>query len=119
MTKILTIDDELIVRISCERTLSSAGYEVKSAAGGKEGIEILEQERFNLVLLDLKMPDIDGIEVLKLIRVKWPETKVIIITGYSTDQTSKETMKHGAHKFLEKPFTPDSLLSLINDTLKM
>jgi DNA-binding NtrC family response regulator len=117
MTKVLTIDDELIIQMSCERTLSSEGYEVKSASGGKEGIGILEKERFNLVLLDLKMPDMDGIEVLKLIRVKWPDTKVIIITGYGTDQTAEVTMKHGAHNFLEKPFTPDSLLSAINETM--
>lgn len=119
MTKLLTIDDELIIRMSCERTLSSEGYEVKSASSGKEGIEILEKERFNLVLLDLKMPDVDGIEVLKLIRNKWPDTKVIIISGYGTDQTAEETIKHGAHNFLEKPFTPDRLLSVINETMKL
>ena len=119
MTKVLTIDDELIIRMSCERALSSVGYEVKTASGGKEGIGILEKERFNLVLLDLKMPDMDGIEVLKLIRVKWPDTKVIIITGYGTDQTAEETMKHGAHYLLEKPFTPDKLLSAMNDTLRL
>lgn len=118
MTKVLVIDDELIIRISCERALTSGGYEAKSASSGKEGIEILDKESFDLVLLDLKMPDMDGFEVMKLVRHKWPDTKVIIITGYGTEQTAEQTMKHGAHNFLEKPFTPDKLLAVISDTLE-
>ena len=117
MTKILTIDDELIIRISCERTLSSGGYDAKSASSGKEGIEILRNERFDLVLLDLKMPDMDGMDVLKLIRATWPDIKVIIITGYGADTTAEQTMKHGAHYLLEKPFIPDKLLAVIKEAL--
>lgn len=118
MTRVLVIDDELIVRMSCERTLSEAGYNVRSASGGKEGLELLEKDNYDLLLLDLKMPDMDGLEVLRVLRNRWPDTKVIIITGYGTDQTSEQTQKEGAHNFLEKPFTPDSLLSITQLTLQ-
>lgn len=118
MIKVLVVDDESIIRISCERTLASGGYKVKSASSGKEGIEILDKESFNLVLLDLKMPDMDGFEVLKLIRNRWPDIKVIIITGYGIEQTAKQTLEHGAHNFLGKPFTPDKLLAVISETLQ-
>ena len=110
MKKILVIDDEPIVRTSCIRSLSPEGYEVKSASSGKEALELLENEPFNLVLLDLKMPDMDGIEVLKKIKNTWPDTKVVMITGYSTVETAVKTLKLGAFSYLEKPFTPDTLL---------
>lgn len=110
MKKILVIDDEPIVRTSCIRSLSPEGYEVKLASSGKEALELLEKESFNLVLLDLKMPDMDGIEVLKKIKDTWPDTKVVMITGYSTVETAVKTLKLGAFSYLEKPFTPDTLL---------
>jgi DNA-binding NtrC family response regulator len=115
MKKILVIDDEPIVRISCKRSLSNEGYEVKLAAGGREGIELLEKEPFDLVLLDLKMPDMDGIEVLQKIKDTWPQTKVIIITGYSTVETAVKTLRLGALNYLEKPFTPDILLKTVEE----
>ena len=118
MKRILVIDDEAIVRISCERTLVPEGYEVKSTGSGKEGIEFLEKETFNLVLLDLKMPDMDGIEVLNKINVAWPETKVIIITGYSTVDTAVQALRLGAYNFIEKPFTPDTLLNAVKEVFE-
>jgi DNA-binding NtrC family response regulator len=117
LKKVLVIDDEAIIRMSCKRTLTSEGFQVSLASRCKEGLEILEKEPFDLVLLDLKMPDMDGIELLPLIRNKWPHIKVIVISGYGTDQTAEETVKLGAHKFLGKPFTPDALLAEINEAL--
>jgi len=118
MKKILVIDDEDIIRISCERTLSSHDYEVKSATSGKEGLELLEEEPFSLILLDIKMPDMDGVEVLKKIKERWPETKVIMITGYSTVESAVKTLKLGAFNYLEKPFTPDVLLEAVKEALE-
>jgi DNA-binding NtrC family response regulator len=115
MKKILVIDDETIVRTSCERTLTPEGYEVISASGGQEGIEYLQNQSFELVLLDLKMPDIDGIEVLTRIKKEWPDTKVIMITGYSTVDTAVQALRYGAYNFIEKPFTPDSLLNAVKE----
>ena len=115
MKKILVIDDETIVRTSCERTLTPEGYEVISTSGGQEGIEYLQNQSFELVLLDLKMPDIDGIEVLTRINKEWPDTKVIMITGYSTVDTAVQALRFGAYNFIEKPFTPDSLLNAVKE----
>ena len=115
MNKILVIDDEPIVRTSCERTLAPEGYDVTSAASGKEGLEMLEKETFGLVLLDLKMPDMDGIEVLDHIKNKWPDTKVVMVTGYSTVDTAVQALRFGAFNFIEKPFTPDTLLKAVKE----
>ena len=118
MKRILVIDDEAIVRTSCERTLSPEGYDVRLATSGLEGIDILEKESFNLVLLDLKMPDMDGIEVLGKIKTSWPETKVVMITGYSTVDTAVQALRFGAYNFIEKPFTPDTLLTAVQEVFE-
>lgn len=117
MKKILIIDDELIVRKSCEKTLIPHGYEVLSAASGHEGVEYLQKESFHLVLLDLKMPDMDGIEVLKKIKSSWPETVVIMITGYSTVDTAVQALRLGAYNHIEKPFSPDTLIAAVQEVL--
>ncbi len=117
MKKLLVIDDEPIVRTSCQKILIPEGYEVKIAENGNEGLEILEKERFNLILLDLKMPGIDGVDVLKIIKERWPEIKVIILTGYSTVETAVTTLRMGAFNFIEKPFTPDKLLKSVEEAI--
>lgn len=117
MKKILVIDDEAIVRVSCERALGQEGYEVTAAASGREGIELLEKNSFGLVLLDLKMPDIDGVEVLNTINRKWPGTRVIMITGYSTVEIAVQALRLGAYNFIEKPFTPDTLLTAVREAM--
>lgn len=116
--KILVIDDEPIVRISCERTLGPEGYDVTLASSGQEGIDQLEKETFSLVLLDLKMPDIDGIEVLNRIKNSWPDTKVVMVTGYSTVETAVQALRLGAYNFVEKPFTPDILLKAVKEVFE-
>ncbi|MEW6001084.1 MAG: response regulator [Nitrospirota bacterium] len=115
--KILVVDDEDIVLISCERTLTPAGYEVRMAKSGIDGLKMMENDGFNLALIDIKMPDMDGIEVLRQIKKKWPDTEVIIITGYSTLATAITSIKLGAYDYIEKPFTPDVLLSSVEKVL--
>ena len=115
--KILVVDDEDIVRTSCSRTLVPEGYEVRLAKNGVEGLQMAAGERFDLVLTDLKMPDMDGIEVLRIIKEKWPETVVIIVTGYQTVDTAVKAIKLGANNYIEKPFTPDALLSAVAEAL--
>ena len=110
---ILIIDDEDIVRISCKRTLMPEGFEVKTAQNGIEGLKMIEEERFDIVLTDLKMPDIDGIEVLRLIKQRWAETVVIIITGYQTVDSAVKAIKLGAYDYIEKPFTPEGIVSVV------
>lgn len=115
--KILVVDDEDIVRTSCSRTLSPEGYEVRLAKNGVEGLKLANEDRFDLVLTDLKMPDMDGIEVLRIIKEKWPETAVIIVTGYQTVDTAVKAIKLGAYDYIEKPFTPDALISAVAEAL--
>ena len=116
--KILIIDDEDIVRLSCSRTLVPEGYELKMAKNGPEGLQLLEDESFDLVLTDLKMPNMDGIEVLANIKGKWPATDVVIVTGYQTVETAVKAIKLGAFDYIEKPFTPDALIATVSNVFK-
>ncbi len=115
MKKILVIDDEPSVRTSSKRTLAPQGYDVTLVESGRAGIELLERETFEVILLDLKMPDMDGIDVLKVIMERWPVIKVIIVTGYSTVDTAVEALRLGAFNHIEKPFTPDTLLAAVQE----
>jgi len=115
---ILIIDDEEIIRTSCERILKPEGYAVRTAKSGTEGLQALDFSSFDLVLTDLKLPDIDGIEVLVRIREKWPDTRVIIMTGYGTVQSAVRAMKAGVFDYIEKPFSPEDLLALVKRALE-
>jgi DNA-binding NtrC family response regulator len=116
--KILVIDDEDIVRISCRRTLIPEGYELSMAKNGEEGLGMLEEDSFDLVLTDLKMPNIDGIEVLATIKKNWPATDVVIVTGYQTVETAVKAIKLGAFDYIEKPFTPDALIAIVSNVFR-
>lgn len=115
--KILVIDDEAIVRVSCERVLKPAGYEVIVTPKGTEAIELMKKEKYDLVLTDLKMPDMDGLDVLKHIKANWPDVIVIVITGYGTISTAVQAIKLGAYEYIEKPFTPEDILNAVNKAL--
>ena len=117
--KILVIDDEDIVRLSCSRTLVPEGYELKMAKNGPEGLQMLAEDTFDLVLTDLKMPNMDGIEVLAKIKEKWPATDVVIVTGYQTVETAVKAIKLGAFDYIEKPFTPDTLIATVSNVFRI
>jgi two-component system response regulator HydG len=116
--KILVVDDELIVRESLVGWLKKGGYQVDTAAGGREAIGLLDQKDFDLVFLDIKMPDLGGIEVLKHIRVRYPQTMVVMITAYGSVETAVEAMKSGANDYLMKPFEPEQLTLLVEKLLQ-
>ena len=107
--RILVVDDEIIVCESCQRILEEEGYEVEIALSGKEAFEKMKEHPHDLVITDLKMPGIDGMEVLKVVRKEYPDTIVIMITGFSTVETAVEAMKQGAFDYIPKPFTPDEV----------
>jgi len=106
---ILVIDDEESVRDSCRQTLSRDGNRVEVAEDGTKGLGVLAERSFDVVILDLKMPGLSGMEVLKRIKQSDPATVVIVITGYATVDSAVEAMKNGAYDFVPKPFTPDAL----------
>jgi DNA-binding NtrC family response regulator len=110
---ILIIDDEEIIRESCRRLLEPEGYSVRTAGSGGEGLRVLARTKIDLVLTDLKMQDMDGIEVLVKIRENWPKAETIIMTGYGTVKTAVLAMKMGVFDYIEKPFRPDDLISLV------
>jgi DNA-binding NtrC family response regulator len=107
--KVLVIDDERSVCISCLRILEEEGYDVQYTLSGQEGVARAIDGRWDVILLDLKMPDISGMEALAKIRGAHPEQPVIIITGYATIQASIEAIKRGAFDYIPKPFTPEEL----------
>jgi signal transduction histidine kinase len=116
--KVLVIDDEEISRISCERILKRIGIETTKAGSGREGLDLLMREPHELVLVDLKMPEMDGMEVARRIREYDPNTVTIIITGYATIETAVTAIKEGAYDYLPKPFTPDELVIVVRRGLE-
>jgi len=116
--KILVIDDETIVHESCSRILTEEGYTIDSAFTGQEGFTKMEEESYDLVITDLKMPGISGMEALKKIKGDNPNVGIIMITGYSTAETAVEAMKLGAFDYLPKPFTPDELTAVVSKALE-
>ncbi len=116
--KILVVDDELVICKSCEKIFLRAGHKVKYSTSGKQALALLQSESFDVVFTDLKMLDISGFEVLATIKQRYPETVVIIITGYATIAAAVETMRSGAFDFLPKPFTPAELLAVLNRALE-
>ena len=107
--RVLVVDDEPVVTSSCRRVLAEAGYQVATSESGREGMARALAEDFDLLLTDLKMPDLDGMELVRTLRIERPGLAIIIITGYGTVQSAVEATKAGVSDYLEKPFTPDEL----------
>ncbi len=115
--KILIIDDDESILDSCTQVLLKAGYSVKGARDGEEGLNLFKSESFYVVLLDLKLPGSDGIEVLGHIKTENPETPVVIMTGYASVESAVEAMKQGAFDYMAKPFSPKELRVTIRKAL--
>ena len=116
--RILVIDDETIVHESCNRILTEEGYSIDSAYTGQEGFSKIEEGSYDLVITDMKMPGISGMEALKKIKDDNPDIGIIMVTGYSTAETAVEAMKLGAFDYLPKPFTPDELITVVSKALE-
>lgn len=115
---ILVIDDEEVILDSCREILSKENYEVKLASSGKKGLELIRKNVFDVIIVDLKLPDINGIEILKRIKKDNPDIIVIVITGYATIASAVEVMKLGAYDFIPKSFTPDELRIIVKRGLE-
>ena len=117
MNTILVIDDEAAMRQVIEKMLVSGGYTVLSAQDGAEGIDILNKEGANAVILDLQMPGTDGIGILKELRKMRPELPVIILSGFNDPDIQNEVINLGASGFVSKPFRMNELLDTVKKTL--
>lgn len=111
--KVLVIDDEELVCKSLRVMLKEHDYEASSAVTGEEGVKLAGEGNFDVILLDLKMPDIDGIEILKKIKGDDPKAVVIIITGYPSEETLGQARSLGAYDYITKPFDVMHLSSLV------
>ncbi len=111
--QVLVVDDETAVRTGIAQVLERQDLVVRTAADARQALELMAAQPFAIVLLDIKMPDMDGVEVLKLLRRDYPETAIIMITGYPTIQGAVECIKLGALDYLVKPFRLDDLESVV------
>jgi DNA-binding response OmpR family regulator len=109
--KVLIIDDEAGLRETLGRILQRAGCDTEVAANGQQALELVEQHNFDLAYLDLHLPGMDGIQILKEIRQRQPKLPVIMLTGYGTLQSAVEALRLGANDYLLKPFDPEVLVA--------
>lgn len=118
MNKILIIDDEINIGILLSKFLTRNGFEVTTSTNGNNALELMTRERFNLVLCDFRLEDTDGREMLRKIKTTYPDTGVIIITGYSDIKLAVELIKMGAYDYITKPLYPDEILNTINKAIE-
>ncbi len=109
----MIIDDEPIVGKRLKPALEKNGFEVEAFDSGKEALSRFAENKFDIVVTDIRMDEIDGIEVLGKVLESAPDTKVIIITGYATIEMAREALTKGAFDFISKPFKPDELREVI------
>jgi CheY-like chemotaxis protein len=115
--KILAVDDEEIILSGFRKILVHAGYCVDTVETGQEALGLIQNNDYDFVFTDLKMPEMDGVEVTKAVKHLRPDIDVIVITGYAAIDTAVETMKFGAMDYVEKPFTEDELVAFVNKSL--
>ncbi len=115
---IIVIDDDPVMRLSCFKILNKEGYQVDTFEDGEQGLVQIHQQKPDLLVVDLKMPKIGGMEVIKTVHEIDAEICIVVITGYATIGTAVEAMKAGAYDFLPKPFTPDELRIIVKRGLE-
>jgi len=117
--EVLVIDDEAAVNNNIRKILSKKGFSVDQAMTKEEALQKIEGKAYTLILLDLKIPGVQGLELLHAIRERRPETLVVIITGYASIETAKESARLGAVDYLPKPFTPDEIRNVTENALRL
>ena len=116
-SRVLVVDDEEALRTVLGSELSGEGYEVNTASDGDEAISMVQNKKFDLLLLDIKMPKVDGFEVLKFVKKNFPAIKVIMLTGFADLKNAIESKKLGAEDFVSKPYDLVDLLTAIERLL--
>jgi len=115
--KALVVDDDQIVLDSCRRVLEAEGFEVYLVPGAEKALEALENNTYELLLIDVKMPGRDGMYLMRKVKAKWPQVPIVVMSGYPTPETIADGFKLGAELFIAKPFTPDELLEAVHQVL--
>jgi len=119
MIRILVVDDEIGICNSVAKTLSRAGYIIDYSLNGEEAIKKIALTNYHLVITDLRMPKIDGMQLLKTVKSRWPEVNVIMITAYGTIRSAVEAIKLGAYDYIPKPFTSEELVGVVVRALEL
>jgi DNA-binding NtrC family response regulator len=115
---ILVVDDEEVVRRSHLRVLKSVRCQVEAVGDGEHALKAMEAQPYDVVLLDLRMPGMDGMSVLRTMKRRWPESEVIVITGYPSVDTAKEAIRLGACDYLAKPLAPGEVIEAANSAME-
>jgi CheY-like chemotaxis protein len=115
--RILAVDDEAVVLDSFRRILVLEGYSIDTVQTGPEALNLVRRNDYDFVFTDLKMPDMDGVEVVKAVKHLRPDVDMVVITGYGTIETAVETMQHGACEYVQKPFSAEELGEFVNKLL--
>jgi DNA-binding NtrC family response regulator len=116
-SSVLIVDDEEIVRRAHLRSLESSGCNARVAGDGETAIREMESNPADVILLDLRMPGLDGMDVLKTIKQRWPDSEVVVITGYPTIESAKEAVRMGACNYIAKPVGPDEVVKAANEAM--
>ena len=116
-SRILIVDDELVVRDSLQQWFDSEGYEAGAVASGREALTAVQQKQWDLALIDIKMPGMDGMELQRKLHEVDSELTVIMMTGYASVETAVEALKRGAYDYITKPIDPDELVHLVANAL--
>jgi DNA-binding NtrC family response regulator len=111
---ILIVDDDRVVLSSCKRILESEGYAVSLTASAKEAVQMLEEKKFDLLLVDVIMPEYDGMYLIGKVRENSSHLPILVMSGYPTPETISSGMRMGATHFIAKPFTPDELIAAVH-----
>ena len=115
--RILIVEDEVDLALRCQRLLKSAGYEVRTASRAEKALEYIQDEEPHLVVTDLKMPGMGGMELLKRINAQYPEMQTVMMTAFSTIEDAVVAMRLGASNFVPKPFTPEHFRIVVDKVL--
>lgn len=115
--RVLIIDDEPTLRHFLRLNLQEQGYQVAEAADGQTALRLIAQDAFDVALVDLRLTDMDGLEVVRRLRQTAPKTSVIILTAYASLDSAIEALRHGAHDYLTKPFNTSDLLTSVADSI--
>ena len=116
--RILVVDDDPTVLKSCQRVLEAEGFDVYLVPSADKALEAMRNDDFSLLLVDIKMPQRDGIYLMTEIKKEWPHIPIIVMSGYDTEQTVQQAMESGAASFIAKPFTPTELLNALQKVLE-
>ena len=111
--KIMVVDDEKQICQNVEKILSKNDYEIIRATSAKEALEKMAKDSFSLLISDIVMPEMNGLELLKLVKKEWPLTKAVMMTAYASTDTAVKAIRLGALDYISKPFTPDELRSTV------